>query len=531
MAAVYLDGGSIDSLFFQNLFGPVSYYTPSYYPATPNPSSILFGFSGVNPDGRSYNTAFNGSGFSYGYAGQGAVPTADLLSLTGTISSAATNPNKISLLELSVDAAAMRSAVQAADYGALQTLFFGGNDRFYLSQSGTVFAGAGDDFLDGHRANFGFLYGEDGNDTLIAADVSDRSNGLYTAIGNRSFSFLSGGNGNDVLLGGRSDDWFDGGSGADFVDGGAGVDIMSYASSSVGVERSLVTGLGTGDAAGDVLFNVEGLAGSAFDDIFYGNHWAADGLSGGAGNDTLWGYDGDDVLLGGDGSDLLVGGIGADYINGGSGIDTISYRDAAAGVAVEYAVGDHNLGVVGDAFGDDIFSVENIWGSDFSDDIQGNILNNELRGYAGNDVLSGLAGNDLLQGGAGRDRIDGGVGNDLIFGDEGRDTLTGGIGSDMFAYTRWESEGGDIITDFESGVDKMGFSSYWFGIPTPGAIQPGEADFVTNGVTSSFRPTFLWDEGSGALNFDPDGLGLTAAVSIATFSPGTTLLASDLWVA
>jgi uncharacterized protein len=57
-----------------------------------------------------------------------------------------------------------------------------------------------------------------------------------------------------------------------------------------------------------------------------------------------------------------------------------------------------------------------------------------IRGTAGADVLQGTAGDDILIGGA------------------GRDVLTGGAGRDQFVYTS-VLDGGDTITDFETGLD------------------------------------------------------------------------------
>lgn len=48
-----------------------------------------------------------------------------------------------------------------------------------------------------------------------------------------------------------------------------------------------------------------------------------DKLSGGAGNDTLYGYDGNDKLLGGTGNDTLFGGRGNDNLQGGAGNDVL----------------------------------------------------------------------------------------------------------------------------------------------------------------------------------------------------------------
>ncbi len=55
---------------------------------------------------------------------------------------------------------------------------------------------------------------------------------------------------------------------------------------------------------------------------------------------------------------------------------------------------------------------EDVIGSAFADEIQGNTRMNLLEGRAGNDTLWGFAANDTLIGGTGDDVAFGGTGND-----------------------------------------------------------------------------------------------------------------------
>ncbi len=96
-------------------------------------------------------------------------------------------------------------------------------------------------------------------------------------------------------------------------------------------------------------------------------------------------------------------------------------------------------------------------------------------GGSGNDILLGQGGDDNLNGGSGIDQVVGGAGNDTIFGgqdaEEGQsapDTLTGGAGTDIFVLGEVGFEipdpgeppvpapVGDIITDFQDGIDFFG---------------------------------------------------------------------------
>jgi len=127
---------------------------------------------------------------------------------------------------------------------------------------------------------------------------------------------VSGLGGDDMLFGGSGDDTLDGGAGADFLYGGPGTDTASYGSALAGVSLDLLTGVGTGDAQGDIFSSIESFLGSSFNDTLQGNA-GANVLSGGAGNDTIRGLGGNDTLAGGNGADQFVLSAPSD------GVDTI----------------------------------------------------------------------------------------------------------------------------------------------------------------------------------------------------------------
>jgi Ca2+-binding RTX toxin-like protein len=146
---------------------------------------------------------------------------------------------------------------------------------------------------------------------------------------------LIGGAGDDDMHGGSGDDLLHGGTGMDILNGGTGFDVVSYAGSSAGVQINLATGLATrGDAAGDVLVDIEGLIGSDHTDVLVGDS-TANSLSGQGGNDSLNGRAGDDTMFGGDGNDALTGLTGTDRMAGGNGDDVIT-----GGAARDFLSGD-----------------------------------------------------------------------------------------------------------------------------------------------------------------------------------------------
>lgn len=283
-----------------------------------------------------------------------------------------------------------------------------------------------------------------GDDTYVGDGLVDVVSGLE---GNDT---LNGAGGNDTLNGDLGDDTLNGGTGADTLDGGDGFDVASYAGASAGVIADLgVESLNTGDAAGDIYWNIEGLIGSGRNDQLIGND-SDNFLDGSAGNDNLLGLFGNDRLEGGSGADTLSGEDGDDILNGEGDADTMTgglgndtyYFDNAGDIMNEAA--DEGVDRI-------ISSFDFTLGANFEDlqflgsaglTGQGNALNNTLTGntgantlwgFNGADTLNGDSGADTLIGGLGNDAINGGSGNDIIryaIGD-GADTINGGANTDL----------------------------------------------------------------------------------------------------
>jgi Ca2+-binding RTX toxin-like protein len=261
--------------------------------------------------------------------------------------------------------------------------------------TGAIDLNLGNDLYDGRGSTSGAtVNGGDGNDVLR---------------GGAGMEVLDGGAGDDVLDGGNGDDLIRLGTGTDTVDGGGGIDTASYAGTgAVGVDLADQT-RNTGEAAGDLLRQIEAVAGSSFADTLAGSD-ADDRLAGADGVDVLSGRDGNDVLQGGEGDDLIDGGLGDDTLNGGGGFDTVTYAAATAGLRVSLdASGWQAVAGLGR---DRLIGVEAIIGSAFDDVLTGSGGANRLYGGIGNDRLAGGAGDDLLAGGAGDDVLIGGAGFD-----------------------------------------------------------------------------------------------------------------------
>lgn len=159
-------------------------------------------------------------------------------------------------------------------------------------------------------------------------------------------------------------------------------------------------------------------------------------LTGGSGNQTVFGDAAPQRMVLGAGDDELYGGGGDDVVGSESGADTLS----------------------GDAGRDTVFGGEGedqLWGGTGADHLHGNLGADYAHGGVGADTLHGGQGDDAVRGGQDGDIAFGDMGDDTLFGDLGDDTLTGGVGDDVLtgglgADLFVASAGADRILDFNA---------------------------------------------------------------------------------
>jgi len=350
------------------------------------------------------------------------------------------------------------------------------------------------------------IFGESGDDTIVAGDGDDK---LYGFSGNDTLSGLAG---------------------ADILDGGTDSDTADYSASDADISVDLLSGTASGGhAEGDSFVSIENLRGAnrvgtdilkgddngniieglSGNDILYGRggddilhgDWGDDALWGDGGNDTLYGESGINELHGGLGDDMFISGAGQDSIYGDGGSDTVDYS-SALGVQI-----DLTMGVTAGSYADNdtLNGIENIIGSDFVDVLTGDNTANFFQGGNGSDILDGREGADILDGGnmtdtvtyensasavtvdlsgsivnsggdatgdvlinieniigsVGNDeirgdensnRLEGGAGNDRLDGGAGNDTLIGGTGDDTYVVEGIE----DSINELpDEGIDTI----------------------------------------------------------------------------
>jgi hypothetical protein len=181
-----------------------------------------------------------------------------------------------------------------------------------------VDAGDMDDALTNVGGYHAYLDGGPGDDTIVGGVGSD---------------YVYGGGGRDVMTGGEGSDYFsdsdvvDGHApDSDSIDGGPGRDSVDYQ----GRRRDLVVDLidpgGDGERGeGDRLIDLEGVSGGTGDDVLYGDDEAGS-FFGGGGDDRIRARGGDDELSAGQGRDRLDGGAGDDEITT-SHLEALSEHD------------------------------------------------------------------------------------------------------------------------------------------------------------------------------------------------------------
>jgi Ca2+-binding RTX toxin-like protein len=231
-----------------------------------------------------------------------------------------------------------------------------GDGRINVAAEGvTVLAaqlGAGDDKVD----DFSVYLTEQAAEAAAGEEGAEAAEGEPAVVyAELSLPFIvEGGDGNDWLLGGSAGDQFDGGGGddvfsglggddvyftsqmdgSDTFNGGTGFDAVSYQGRSADLEiHACANELAIGCEAGacscvdsmsgepgenDRIVNVEDITAGSGDDLIYGSE-AADSLSGGPGDDDIFGLGGSDLLYGEGGVDTMDGGADGDYCSAFAG--------------------------------------------------------------------------------------------------------------------------------------------------------------------------------------------------------------------
>jgi subtilisin family serine protease len=351
---------------------------------------------------------------------------------------------------------------------------------------------------------------------FVSAQGYANSVGSY-ALNMTAFSdsvVLVGSSRKDVLVGGAGADQLSGLAGNDVLDGGLGADIMlggtgndTYYVDNTGDRVTEDTAAGTDTVIATLSYvltaNVEKLTLSGL-------------LSINATGNNL-----QNTLNGNTASNILDGGTGADTMAGGSGNDTYCV-DHTADLVTELR----------DAGNDTVLAevsyvlsrhIENLTLSSLSAiNGTGNAEHNTLTGNAEHNTLMGLAGNDTLLGGNGNDILHGGLGSDILNGESGLD---------VFVFNeKLGSTNVDQIVNFSAFDDTIWLGMNTFSaFTTSGRIADEAFNFGSTATQSDDR--IIYNKQTGALLYDPDGLGGVAGIQFARLTGlMDPLSASDFYV-
>jgi Ca2+-binding RTX toxin-like protein len=163
---------------------------------------------------------------------------------------------------------------------------------------------------------------------------------------------------------------------------------------------------------------------------------AGSSVTGGAGNDILYGASGDETLTARGGNDALFGGAGNDLLRGGSGADVLQ-------------------------------------GGEGQDILRGGGGQNVLDAGAGNDLVFGANSSELIAGGAGDDTLRTGQGHDVILfnrGDGSDTVISGGVADNTLSFgggigyndLSLAKSGNDLIVN-AGGNDKVLLKDWYAG--------------------------------------------------------------------
>ena len=316
----------------------------------------------------------------------------------------------------------------------------------------------------------------------MATQRATSSRSIENVNGSAHNDLLAGDALGNILAGLDGSDFLSGNGGADTLNGGNGFDNASYYSSSAAVHVSLITGRGMGgDAEGDTLIGIEDLYGSQrYGDVLVGNSMF----------NHLRGYGGEDTLNGGGGADRMEGGTENDtyYVDNaadeivelaGEGVDTVR---ASASYALPTTADVERLATTSDT-------------GTAALDLTGNASGNVIRGNDGANGINGASGNDELTGRGGMDWFLFDTPLDIVFNV-------------------------DVITDFSVTDDTIRLDATIFSNSLTVGSSVAGSQFVVGTAALDAGDRIIYDNATGDVFYDSDGIGPAAAIRFIRMSAG-----------
>ncbi|MFN0194180.1 MAG: beta strand repeat-containing protein [Aestuariivirga sp.] len=371
-----------------------------------------------------------------------------------------------------------------------------------------------------------------------------------TLTGNSFNNDLNGGTGIDSMTGGLGNDTYyvdnAGDSTVEAVNGGNDkvVSTITHALR-INVEDLILVGTTNINGTGNALANT--ITGSGGDNILNGLA-GADMMGGGEGNDT---YYVDNAL---DSTNEIIG-AGIDIVR-----STVSWTlnvgteklyllgtaaNATGNTDSNFIYGNNSANIIDGKAGAD-----RMWGGGGNDkftvDSAGDLIFETIAGAAGgtdtvsssvNHTLSVNVENLILTGantinGTGNTSVNSITGNsatNFINGLLGSDTLAGGLGGDHFVFTTaLGATNIDTITDYNVAADTIRIDNAVFAGLATGTLAV--AAFHIGAAAADASDRIIYNNATGALLFDADGVGGVAAKQFATVAAGLVMTNADFFV-
>lgn len=377
-----------------------------------------------------------------------------------------------------------------------------GNDVLVAgNRTDSLFGGQGNDTLTSTVG--GLLYGDRGNDNIVLSGSGAAGATVYGGDGDDAIT----GGGRTLLFGNQGNDTITAGAG-DSVYGGSGADVLTAAGSGAFISGDLGNDILNNGGANNTLQGGEG-----DDSITFGAGASFSRAEGGGGKNflqVLTAAGSGNLLVAGSNGDTLVAG-GANSVQGGVGDDSLVSLGSQATL-------------IGGA-GRDTFNV---------------LAGGEIAGFnpnEGDTILSGTAPFTIIGGSVGlfltgtpnRDTLIGGSANDTLEGLGNADVLTGGAGADVFLF-RGTSLSEVASVTFNNNLLTVGGTIGAGTLPAAPVIVSYQTIFPGVGTVSGTSATYTFTpggtfSGTGGTFMTPTiPFGASLAIAYGTGAgPGTSV--------
>ena len=131
--------------------------------------------------------------------------------------------------------------------------------------------------------------------------------------------------------------------------------------------------------------------------------------------------------------------------------------------------------------------------------------------------------------------MEGGGGSDVLNGGLGADDIYGGSGGDGFYFSVLETSANrDIIEDFDhaEGDFLAIYSSQFSALASVSGnyLSANPQTFVLGTAATTGQQRIIYDQASGSMWYDDDGVGAHAKVLVATFANNAAVVAGDIFI-